>query len=125
MAPERVRFRGHFFGLTLPGMVDVQSELIAALGVPERSDGKAYDEEEFLRKLANAVDYWMQYRMEELMSICYTLDVDEGLVARAFHPGAPEPANVGLARLLYSRQLQRLETKRSIKSPPVDDAEAW
>ena len=88
-------------------------------------DGKELTEEEFLQRLADAVDYWMQYRMEELMSLCYTLDVDEGGVAQAFHPAATAPANVGLARLLYDRQRQRLITKQTIKSPPVDDADAW
>jgi len=92
--------------------------------MPEPSGG-GYTEAEFIQKLADAIDYWMQYRMEQLMSLCYTLDVDEAGVAQAFHPGAPEPANLGLARLLYDRQLRRLETKQTIKSPPVDDADAW
>jgi len=59
------------------------------------------------------------------MSLCYTLDVSEGLVAQAFHPNAPEPANLGLARLLYARQCRRLETKRTIKPEPLDDEDAW
>jgi hypothetical protein len=63
--------------------------------------------------------------MEQLMSLCYTLDVSEELVAEAFHPNAAEPANVGLARLLYARQCQRLETKRATKAQPLDDEDAW
>lgn len=83
------------------------------------------DEETTVRWLADVVDYWMQYRMEQLMSLCYTLDVDEAFVATAFHPSAPEPANVGLARLLYRRQLQRLETKEKYKPKALDDEDAW
>lgn len=83
------------------------------------------DEETTVRWLADAVDYWMQHRMEQLMSLCYTLDVDEGFVATAFHPSAPEPANIGLARLLYRRQLQRLETKEKYKPETLDDEDAW
>lgn len=83
------------------------------------------DEETTVRWLADVVDYWMQHRMEQLMSLCYTLDVDEGFVAAAFHPSAPEPANVGLARLLYRRQLQRLKTKEKYKPQPLDDEDAW
>lgn len=99
--------------------------LADALGL-ERPDADDYiDEETAVRWLADAVDYYMQHRMEELMSRCYTLDVDEAFVAAAFHPGAPEPANVGLARLLYRRQLQRLETKDKFKSEPLDDEDAW
>ncbi len=67
----------------------------------------------------------MQHRMEQLMSLCYTLDVNEDAVAQAFHPNAAEPANVGLARLLYARQVQRLHTKQTIKAKPLDDENAW
>jgi len=83
------------------------------------------DDDHFLQRLADAVDYWMQHRMEQLMSLCYTLDVDEAAVASAFHPSAPEPANVGLARLLYQRQCRRLETKEKYKPEPLEDEDAW
>lgn len=106
-------------------MPSPQSTLITSFDMPTPAEGKRFTEEEFILKLADAIDYWMQYRMEELMSLCYTLDVDEAGVAQAFHPTAPEPANLGLARLLYARQCRRLETKQTIKSPPVDDADAW
>lgn len=92
--------------------------------VPPDTD-RVVDEETTVRWLADAVDYWMQHRMEQLMSLCYTLDVDEAFVAAAFHPSAPEPANVGLARLLYRRQLTRLETKEKYKPEPLDDEDAW
>ena len=105
-------------------MHPAQSALSTAFGVPATT-GAAYTEAEFLQKLADAIDYWMQHRMERLMSLCYTLDVDEAGVAQAFHPGASEPANVGLAKLLYERQKERIHTKQTIKSPPVDDADAW
>jgi len=83
------------------------------------------DEETTVRWLADVVDYWMQHRMEQLMSLCYTLDVDEAFVATAFHPSAPEPANIGLARLLYRRQLARLKTKEKFKPKPLEDEDAW
>ena len=67
----------------------------------------------------------MQHRMEFLMSRCYVLDVPEEAVADAFHPAAPEPANVGLARLLYARQRQRAHTKLTVKPEPLDDELAW
>ena len=103
-------------------MTQAQTALADALGLVECGQ---LTEAEFIQQLADAVDYWMQHRMEQLMSICYTLDVDEAAVARAFHPSAEEPANVGLARLLYERQRQRLITRQTVKSPPVDDADAW
>ena len=85
-----------------------------------------YDETRLLQWLADAVDHLMQYRMEFLMSLCYTLDIDEAALAAAVHPAAEEPANVGLARLLYRRQWQRAVTKATFKPPVLDDDEnAW
>jgi hypothetical protein len=103
--------------------IDVQSLLAESFDLPAPTE--PVDEATFLRQLADVVDYWMQHRMEQLMSLCYTLDVSEERVADAFHPNAPEPANLGLARLLLSRQLRRLETKRTIKAEPLDDEDAW
>ncbi len=101
------------------------AELLSqALELPPERLGQL-DEEALLQHLADAVDYWMQHRMEQLMSLCYTLDVNEAAVAEVFHPAAPEAANLGLARLLYARQLRRLSTKATYKTEPLNDADAW
>ncbi len=91
--------------------------------LPEGAE--TYDEARLLQWLADAVDHLMQERMEYLMSLCYTLDVDEAAMAAAVHPNAPEAANVGVARLLYERQWQRALTKTTIKPKPLDDEDAW
>ena len=100
-----------------------QLRLADSLEITDRAAGM--DEETFLRLLADEVDYWLQHRTEQLMSLCYTLDVDEAAVAAVLHPAAPEPANVGLARVLFERQRRRLQTKRTFPTPPLDDADAW
>ncbi|MTB49437.1 hypothetical protein [Lewinella sp. W8] len=99
--------------------------LSAAFELSENASGRSVNEDQFIQWLADVVDYWMQHRMERLMSLCYTLDVSEAAVAEALHPNAPEPANVGLARLLYERQLKRLETKERFKPEMLDDEDAW
>lgn len=103
--------------------INAQTLLSESLDLPVPRE--ELDEATFLQHLADVVDYWMQHRMDQLMSLCYTLDVSEALVAEAFHPNAPEPANLGLARLLYARQCRRLETKRTIKAETLDDEDAW
>lgn len=103
----------------------IRPELLLSESLDFPVPAKGIDEAAFLRRLADVVDYWMQHRMEQLMSLCYTLDVSEAAVAAAFHPNAVEPANVGLARLLYARQIQRLHTKQTIKTQPLDDEDAW
>ncbi|WP_273445901.1 hypothetical protein [Neolewinella agarilytica] len=108
-----------------PSAITAQELLSASLGLPEPAEGPGITEEQFIQQLADAVDYWMQHRMEQLMSLCYTLDVSEAAVAEAFHPSAPEAANIGLARLLYQRQCRRLETKQQFKPETLDDEDAW
>lgn len=80
-----------------------------------------WSEADLLRALADRVDYFMQNRMEELLSLLYRMDVSEADVATALHPNAPEPANVGIARLIIERQVRRAETKRRIKPEPLED----
>lgn len=99
--------------------------LTAAFELPQDGTATPLDEAKFIQWLADVVDYWMQHRMERLMSLCYTLDVSEAAVAEVLHPSAPEPANVGLARLLYERQLKRLDTKEHYKPETLDDEDAW
>lgn len=82
-------------------------------------------EVQLLDWLAEQVDYLLRNRREYLMSLCYTLDLNEREVADALHPSAPRPANVGLAHLLYVRQRKRARTKQNIRAEPLDDENAW
>ena len=84
------------------------------------------DEARLIQLLADEVDHLMQTKMDWLMSLLYRLDVSEAKVNVALHPNASEPANIGLARLLYERQRQRAYTKATFKSPELDDEDlAW
>ena len=59
------------------------------------------------------------------MSMLYRLDVEERKILPVMHPGAPEPPHIGLARLVIERQKQRVETKRSIKTQPLEGMDDW
>lgn len=90
------------------------------------ADAEEVDEARIIQLLADEVDHLMQYKMDWLMSLLYRLDVPEAKVNVAMRPNAPEPANLGLARLLYQRQRQRAYTKATIKTPKIDDENlAW
>lgn len=82
-------------------------------------------EEELLAILADRIADLLERQPEYLMSLLYRLDVLEKKIHPVMQPGAPEPANWGLARLVLERQKQRLETKRSIKTKPLEDMEGW
>lgn len=82
-------------------------------------------EEELLAILADRIADLLEHQPEYLMSLLYRLDVLEKKIHPVMQPGAPEPANWGLARLVLERQKQRLETKRSIKPEPLEGMEGW
>ncbi len=82
-------------------------------------------EEELLALLADRIADLLERQPEYLMSLLYRLDVLEKKIHPVMQPGAPEPANLGLARLVLERQKQRLETKRTIKPKPLEGMEGW
>ena len=82
-------------------------------------------EEALLALLAERIGEMLERRPESLMSLLYRLDVLEKKILPVMHPLAPEPANVGLARLVLERQKQRMATKRDIKTEPLEDWKDW
>ncbi len=91
----------------------------------EIDEAAAISETDLLQLLADRIDWFMSHRMEWLLSLLYQLDVAEENVNAALHPAAPEPANVGLARLVLDRQKQRVHTKMTYRTPDVDEDMAW
>ena len=60
---------------------------------------------------------------EEVLRLMYRMDIDERLVEAALLPNAPEPANIGLAKLILARQQARARTKQTYR--PEDLGEEW
>ncbi len=83
------------------------------------------NEAELLALLAERIEEMLQQRPEYLMSLLYRLDVLEKKIRPVMHPSAPEPAHIGLARLVLERQMQRAETKLNIKPEPLEGLEGW
>lgn len=83
------------------------------------------NEEELLALMADRIADMLEKQPEYLMSLLYRLDVLEKKIHPVMQPDAPEPANWGLARLVLERQKQRIETKRTIKTKPLEDMEGW
>ena len=82
-------------------------------------------EEALVALLAERIGEMLERQPEYLMSMLYRLDVLEEKIGPVMHPMAPEPANIGLARLVLERQRQRMETKRNIKPEPLGDWKDW
>ncbi len=106
---------------------DILAQTTALVRAPFELENAAEpaSEEELLALIAERIADLLEHQPEYLMSLLYRLDVLEKKIVPVMHPGAPEPANVGLARLVLERQKQRLETKRTIKPAPLKDMEGW
>jgi hypothetical protein len=78
-----------------------------------------------LSVLSERIAEMLEIEPEFLMSLLYRLDVLEKRILPVLAPDAPEPAHIGLARLVIERQKQRLATRRNIKVNPLEDADAW
>lgn len=78
-------------------------------------------ETELLDALSEHVEMMIKYRMEILLSTLYRLDVSERKVNLAMSPGATLPPHIGIAQLIIDRQKQRLHTKATYKTEPLDD----
>ena len=100
--------------------------LATELGVspPEISKTET-DETDIVLWLAAQIRDLLQHRTEYLFNIFYCMDVDETLMHAALLPDAPEPADIGLARLMLARQHERNRTKALYKQAKIEDDLAW
>ncbi len=83
------------------------------------------NEEVLIQMLAKRIGELLERQPEQLMSLLYRLDVLEEKIHPVMRVEAPEPANIGLARLVVERQKQRIATKMSVKSAPLTGLEGW
>jgi hypothetical protein len=103
----------------------ILSETLAAeLGVAHEA-APEMDETELVRWLAAQISELLQHRTEYLFNVFYCMDVDETLMHQALLPTAPEPADIGLARLMIARQRERNRTKAFYKQAKINDDLAW
>jgi hypothetical protein len=102
------------------------NQLIASLGaeINEVEPENVLTEDDLIRWLATRIGDLLQYRTEYLFNILYCLDVDEQKMHNALLPNAPDPADIGLAKILIERQRLRLFTKQFYKQPKLSDEES-
>ena len=91
----------------------------------EASEDEILSEEALLNVLADQVAYMIEYKLEVLLSMMYRLDIDEHKVNFALSPVAPEPANIGIAKLIFNRQKRRVETKQAYPAKKFEGWEEW
>ncbi len=86
----------------------------------EPSNKKTWTEADLFELLANEVADMIEHRIDLLLSLMYRLDVLEVDINAALNPANPVAANVALATLIMERQRQRVLTKRTYKTKPIE-----
>lgn len=86
--------------------------------------GDSESEAELLRHITDRVEYFLQHDRGLLLSYMYRLDIEERDIEKALQEQEDEPVAETLARLIWQRQLKRVETKKKYGSPPPLD-EDW
>ena len=106
-------------------MLPLQLATELGVEVPENAQNHANNEEQLVVWLAAQISELLQHRTEFLFNIFYCMDVSEQKMHDALLPGAPEPADIGLARLMIARQKERNHTKAFYKQPKIEGESAW
>jgi len=86
----------------------------------ETAEEKTLTEQDLLDVLANQIAYFIEHRMDFLLSLMYRLDIPEAKVDFALSPEHPLPPNMALAKLVLDRQKQRVNTKIVYKQDEID-----
>lgn len=84
---------------------------------------EALSEESITNMLANQIAYYMEHKLESLMSLMYRLDIPESKVNEILSLTQEEPTNIMLAKLVIARQKQRIFTKQFYQQAKLDDLE--
>lgn len=99
------------------------AKLIARDFEIEKIEGEELTEAELLQLLESQVAYYIEYRLDFLLSSLYRLDISEKAVRAALLPSSAVPANVAIAKLILERQKQRVFTKQFYKQNKIEDLE--
>ena len=85
-------------------------------------EANAEPEEAFIQLIAKRVEELMESNMELFINHLYRMDIDEKKVSQTLLSATEleESVYMALARLIYQRQQQRLETKRKYRSKNTD-----
>jgi hypothetical protein len=78
-------------------------------------------EEELLHHIAMRVDYLLENDKDLLLSFLYRLDISMKAISSVLKHTHEVPAHFSLAKLILSRQIERIKTKSRIKVKPLGD----
>lgn len=69
-------------------------------------------EDDYVRILSKAIGMMLNRDFERLLQICYRIDLGEAKLKKILNESDPEMVSSDLARALWDRQKQKIETRR-------------
>ncbi|MBC7884610.1 MAG: hypothetical protein H7X99_04005 [Saprospiraceae bacterium] len=87
------------------------------------ANSESLSEEALLEIIAERVAFLIENDKDLLLSYLYRLDIEESNIETALNPLQNDPAHMALAKLILTRQKQRVETKQKYKVEPIDEWE--
>lgn len=86
---------------------------------------KQANEEDLIAAIAQRVMNYMEGEIELLFSYLYRLDIEEQKITKIINEPTEEPTHIALAKLIYTRQMQRVRTKQENKQEPIEGWDEW
>lgn len=94
------------------------ADFLQEFHLPERTTEPT--EDDLLRELTHRIASMLEGNAEFLFSLLYRMDVSEAKVRAALRLDAPDPAPIGLAKLVLERQKERNRTMATFRQPPIE-----
>ena len=82
-------------------------------------------EDQFIQLIAERVLELLQQDVDLLFSYLYRLDIDERKINHVLNEQMKIPPHRGLAELIFTRQMQRLESKKKYKQESIEGWDEW
>ena len=106
--------------------VDIESfsEIQTALEIGKFSD--ELNEEDMIIQIERRIAELMEREMDLLLSYLYRLDIAENKINECLNPGTKDHPYTCLAKLIWNRQKERIETKRKYsRNEEVEEGWEW
>lgn len=98
----------------------LQEELQVNIGGDDNAS-----KDDLVAAIAVRVLEYLDTDIELLFSYLYRLDILEHKIQYVINHQTQVPTHVGLAELIYDRQMDRVKTKKEIKQDPIEGWDEW
>lgn len=86
---------------------------------------KEGSKDDLIAAIADKVLNYLDGDAELLFSYLYRLDIEESKIKYILSQQDHLPTHMGLAHLIYDRQMERIQTKKSFKQEPIEGWDDW